>query len=196
MHGKLIYNDDLRQWHELKLDKNTCDWQSVEVVSKIIGLKQVHRYRGCSVTITGRLFFPSTGYYSAGLAIDADKIKPDKDCKPHPVEPDLSSVPIPKSLKDYTVTIQVDYRNRHIDVKVRPSAQNPILLTPWQAYASHYLTGSEDVIWFDCAKKFEVTTASQNPKQNHEIFPSVHGDNSTTFDGTGLNTLIFKCKRP
>jgi hypothetical protein len=56
LHGRLIYNEDLRQWHELKLDNETCDWESVEVVSGKMDMKQVHRYRDCGVTITGRLW--------------------------------------------------------------------------------------------------------------------------------------------
>ena len=89
LHGKLIYHEDLWQWHELELDKKTCDSESVEVFSGKTDEKQVHRYRDCSVTITGRLFFPNAGFV-LGLAIDADKIQPDRDCRPHPVE-DLST---------------------------------------------------------------------------------------------------------
>jgi hypothetical protein len=197
LHGKLIYNEDLRQWHEMKLDKKTCDWESVEVVSIKIDFEQMHRYRGCDVTITGSLFFPTTGYYSLGLAIDVDKIQPDNDCKPHPVQPDLSKVPIPKTVRNYAVTIQVDYRNGgHIDVQVKPTRKSAALLAPWQAYASYYLTGSKDVIWFDCADDFEMTSASQAPKIDHEIIPSVQGDNGTVLDErSGLNTITFQCQR-
>jgi hypothetical protein len=193
LHGKLIYHEDLWQWHELKLDNKTCDSESVEVFSGKIDEKQAHRYRNCSVTITGRLFFPNAGS-ALSLAIDADKIQPDRDCKPHPVD-DLSKVPIPKTVRDYIVTIQVDYINSHTDVKIRQSAQGTTLLTPWQAYASYYLTGGRTVIWFDCAEGFDVIKASQIPKHNDEAIPSVHGDNFTEFDGKGLHTLTFQCQR-
>jgi hypothetical protein len=33
------------------------------------------------------------------------------------------------------------------------------------------------VIWFDCAKGFEVTNASQTPKINHEMFLDGPGGN-------------------
>jgi hypothetical protein len=100
----------------------------------------VHRFRNCGITITGILFTPVTGYYSLGLAIDVDKIRPDNDCKPQPAQPDLSKVPIPKIVKSYVVTIQVDYRNGgHIDVIVRPAAKSKRVLRPWQAYASYFL---------------------------------------------------------
>jgi len=193
LHGKLIYHEDLWQWHELELDKKTCDSESVEVFSGKTDEKQVHRYRDCSVTITGRLFFPNAGFV-LGLAIDADKIQPDRDCRPHPVE-DLSKVPIPETVGGYIVIIQVDYGNDHTDVKIRQSAQSATLLTPWQAYASYYLTGGRTVIWFDCAEEFDIIKANQIPKRNDEIIPSVRGDNFTTFDGRGLHTLTFQCQR-
>jgi hypothetical protein len=193
LHGKLIHHENLWQWHSLELDKKTCDWESVEVFSGKIDEKQIHRYRDCGVTITGRLFFPNAGFV-LGLAIDADKIQPDRDCKPYPVE-DLSKAPIPKTVRDYIVNIQVDYSNNHTDVKIRQSAQSMTLLTPWQAYASYYLTGVGTVIWFDCAKGFDVIKANQIPKGNSEIIPSVRGDNGTVFDGRGLHNLTFQCQR-
>ena len=197
LHGKLTYHDDLRTWHALKPDQNVCAWESIEVVSTKLNWNQVHRFRGCGVTITGNLFTPITGYYSLGLAMDVDRIQPDNDCKPLPIEPDLSKVLFPKTVKSYVVTIKVDYRNGgHVEVMVTPTAQSKIVVKPWQAYASYFLTGARDVIWFDCAKGFEMTKASQTPKNDHEIFPSVRGDNFTGFDkDAGLNTLIIECRR-
>jgi hypothetical protein len=197
LHGKLIYNEDLRQWHELKLDKETCDWESVEVVSGKMDMKQVHRYCDCGVTITGSLFIPITGYYSLGLAMDVDKILSDEGCKPYPNQPDLSKVQIPKNVRSYEVTIQVDYRSKgSIDVKVRPTKKSTALLKPWQAYANYFLTGSRYGIWFDCADGFEMIKANQIPKIDREIFVSMPGDNYTTFsEGSGLNTLTFGCRR-
>ncbi len=198
LHGKLISHEDLRQWLELKLDQQACGWGSVQVNSGLIDLKEMHRFRDCGITITGNLFKPMTGYYSLGLAVDVDKIRPDDDCKPHPVQPDLSKYPIPATVKSYMVTIRVDYRDGgHIDVKVSPTVRSTVTFTPWQAYARYSLTGSPDVIWFDCAHAFEVAGASQSPKMGHRIFLDGSGSNSATFDlKSGLNTLIFQCRRP
>ena len=66
LHGKLTYHDDLRTWHALKPDQNVCAWESIEVVSTKLNWNQVHRFRGCGVTITGNLFTPITGV-RAGL---------------------------------------------------------------------------------------------------------------------------------
>jgi hypothetical protein len=197
LHGKLLYHEDLRTWHEIKLSQKVCNWESIQVISTKLDWNYVHRFRGCAVTITGRLFTPVTGYYSLGLAMDAGKIQPDDDCKPFPIQPDLSKVPIPKTVQQYIVTISVDYRNGgHIDVKVGSTAKGKIALKPWQAYAGYHLTGAADVIWFDCAKGFEMIKADQIPKMNREISPSAPGDNYTGFDeDNGLNTLVFECRR-
>ena len=197
LHGKLIHHEDLRTWHELKLGQKICDWKSIQVISTKLDWNYVHRFHGCAVTITGRLFTPVTGYYSLGLAMDVDKIQTDDGCRPLPVPHDLSHVPVPKTVQNYIVTISVDYRNGgHIGVKVGTTERSKQALTPWQAYASYHLTGAADVIWFDCAEGFEMIKADQVPKLNREISPSVPGDNYTTLDeDSGRNKLIFQCRR-
>ena len=197
LHGRLIYHEDLRTWHALKPDNKVCNWEFIQVISTKLDWNHIHRFRGCGVTITGNLFTPMTGYYSLGLAMDVGKIQPDNDCRPLPVEPDFSKIPVPKNVKSYIVTIKVDYRNGgHIDVIVKPTSKSERVLKPWQTYASYFLTGAADVMWFDCAKGFEMTKASQTPQNDHEISPSAPGDNYTGFDEeSGLNTLTFECRR-
>ena len=97
LHGKLIYHEDLRTWHALKLDQKVCNWESIQVISTKLNWNYVHRFRGCAVTITGNLFTPMTGYYSLGLAMDVDKIQPDDNCKLLPVQADLSKGPVPEA---------------------------------------------------------------------------------------------------
>jgi hypothetical protein len=123
LHGTLVYHDDLRQWLGFKLDRPACRETEIELVfSNSAGWREAKSFRGCGLTIRGKLYEGVTGYYSTEVAIEDAALKPDPSCHPFPVEPDPALVPIPANVKSFHVSISTDYRgigHVHIQVWVR-----------------------------------------------------------------------------
>ncbi len=168
--GKVVYHDEIRQWFGLQLDSPVCG------VDKEIQLLQgggafevdegnayaIEVFRGCRVTVRGALGIPGTGYYSAELYQNADKIEPAKDCVLKPHLPDYSKAKPDSSIRSYRVAMQINYQARggHIVVTAESGAR---ALTPWQAYASYWLTGGY-VFYANCADDFDLTHFAGTPE--------------------------------
>ncbi|HEV2194293.1 MAG TPA: hypothetical protein VGR55_01860 [Candidatus Acidoferrum sp.] len=197
LHGTLIYHDDLRQWLGLRLDHPVCGETEVELVfSNSSAWRRAQSLRGCTLTARGTLYESPTGYYSAKFAIEAT-LKSDPSCRPFPVRPDLSTVPIPTTVRIFRASIVVDYRGKgHVGVEVWKNRGKRLLLKPWQAYVNYILTGGRDVIWFGCQKDFRIANVTQTPKSPGGIFadaPDLTGAALQDLDAT--NTISFSCQR-
>jgi hypothetical protein len=196
LHGTLLVHDELRQWLGIKLDRPACGQKEVELVySKAEGWRKAEALRGCTLTATGKLYDSPTGYYSADIAISDPILKPDPSCHAFPVKPDPYAVPIPPGVTEYQVSITVDYRSKgHIDVRVRQSDDKRVLLKPWQAYVNNTLTGSMDVIWFDCPNDFRIQGISQTPENPNGMFDD-EPTGTVLQDLKGSNVIKFSCKK-
>jgi hypothetical protein len=114
------------------------------------------------VTVHGPLGIPGTGYYSAELYQNADKIEPAQDCVLKPHLPDYSKAKPAPSVRTYRVSMRIDYQARggHIVVTAQSGGKT---LTPWQAYASYWLTGGY-VFYALCAEGFDLTHFTGTPE--------------------------------
>jgi len=166
--GKVVYHDGLRQWFGLQLDAPVCG------VDKEIQLLQgggafevdegnaqaIEVFRSCRVTVQGPVGIPGTGYYSAALYQNVDKIVPEKDCVLKSHLPDYSKAKPNPSIRSYRVSIRIDYLGDHITITARSGDR---ILTPWQAYASYYLTGGFGLYAY-CADGFGVVHFTGTPE--------------------------------
>jgi hypothetical protein len=110
--------------------------------------------------VHGPLGIPGTGYYSAALYQNADKIEPAKDCVLKPHLPDYSKAKPVSSIRSYRVAIRIDYLGDHITITARSGDR---ILTPWQAYASYQLTGDFGLYAY-CAGDFYVAHFTGTPE--------------------------------
>jgi hypothetical protein len=196
LHGRLVYHEDLRDWLGLELDKPACGQHEIQLVFTDAAVwRKAEALRGCSLTVTGKIFDSPTGYYSAGLAVSDPTLRPDSSCHPFPAKPDLSTVPIPSSVDLYHVSITVDYRGRgHVSVHVSDGQNAATSLEPWQAYAHYMLTGGADVIWFGCQKEFQLEQVAQKPPGN-AILPQDDDAGASLRNMEGSNTVTYSCRR-
>lgn len=144
----------------------------------------------------GKLYYSPTGYYSANIAIDDAKLKPNPSCHPFPIRRDPSMTAILKELRIYRACIEVDYGGKsHVTVKVWKDRNPQLSLGPWQAYVDYILTGDRDGVWFGCRKGFEMKDISQLPKSSSGILdlqPGMAGASLQDFNAK--NTITFTCQ--
>jgi len=167
--GKVVYHDEIRQWFELVLDTPTCGQSSVQLLQGGGAFEvdegnahAVEVFRGCRVTVDGPLGIPGTGYYSADMYQNADKIYPDNDCEKQPPLPDYSKATPDNSVRTYRVQMKLDYsaRGGHIFVSAHSGNRK---LAPWQAYASYWLTGGYAFYGY-CAKGYDMSRLRGTPE--------------------------------
>jgi hypothetical protein len=196
LHGQMAYHDDLRQWLGLKLDKRACGQGEIQLVfADATAWRKAEALRGCSLTVDGKIFDSPTGYYSAKLAMSDPMLHTDSSCHPFPVKPDLSTAPIPPSVRLYQVSITVDYRGKgHVGIHVSDGQNGAMPLEPSQAYAHYMLTGSADVIWFGCRKEFQLEHVTQRPAGS-EILSQGDDAGAALRDMQGSNTITYSCQR-
>ncbi len=196
LHGTLIYHNELRQWLGLKLDKETCGEEEIELVFLEAGnWRQAEALRNCQVTVIGILYYGLTGYYSAGMAISDPMVAPDVSCNPFPVKPDLATMPKKANIKRFTAQIVVDYKGAgSVKVRVWEDEQKKAELAPWEPYLSYMITGGRDVIWFHCADSFEISHIEQAPKPKDGWFQDDPNMAGTVLPGE-VNTITFTCER-
>lgn len=156
--------------------------------------RQAEALRDCEVTIVGKLFYSSTGYYSAAMAVTDPAVAPDVTCKPHPVKTDPTLAPKKPNIRTFVAEILVDYRNKgRVVVRVWEDRQRKSELTPWQAYIHYELTGLRDVMWFGCADGFEIRQIRQNPKPKNGLSQDDSSLAGTVLPSETLNTVSFAC---
>jgi len=166
--GVVVYHDELRRWFGLQLTKPVCGSHEVQLLKSggfevdEANAREIETFRGCKVTVTGPLGIPGTGYYSADLYQNVDRIQPAADCVLQLHLPDYSRAKPSPSIDHYRVSMRIDYaaRGGHISVEARSGRRG---LKPWQAYASYWLTGGY-AFYANCAKGFEVTKFTGTPE--------------------------------
>ena len=178
-------HNGLRRWVELRPDAAVCGSTSIQLfeggggsfevdAGNSVGLEAL---RGCSLTITGRLGIPGTGYYSAPFYMNVDRKQPDKGCVPQPPIPNYWHAKPDANVKRYRVHMTVDYKGEG-SVSATATAGSRSL-QPWQAYANYFVT-SEFVIWINCAKGYDLSNMSATPAAHPE-----QTDNNVSIDPDG-----------
>jgi hypothetical protein len=200
--GKVVYHDEIRQWFELVLDSPTCRQSSVQLLQGGGAFEvdegnahAIEVFRGCHVTVEGPLGIPGTGYYSADIYQNADKIDPAKDCLKQLPLPDYSKSKPDRSVRSYRVRTKLDYtaRGGHIFIIAQSGKR---LLSPWQTYASYWLTGGYAFYGY-CAEGFDMTQLRGTPEAKPWMV-----DNYAAMDPEGAVekhirwvTMEFTCRK-
>jgi hypothetical protein len=109
--GKVVFHNDLRGWLSLELQNPVCGEGIVQLVQLDAQKDEasLEVFRGCTVTITGKLGLSGTLYYSAEIYQEVDSIKPAGDCKRQPAFPDFSKVRPDPAVRSYSVKLWFDY---------------------------------------------------------------------------------------
>jgi len=194
LHGTLVHFDELREWLGVKLDQSACGEKVVQLVFTGQRAREVDAYRGCEVTVTGKLYEPATGYYSARLAMQNADVKAAPSCHPQAVQPDPSKVAVPADLTSYEASITVDYRGKGRVAAKAWRIEGAAALEPVQAYVSYELNGAADVLHFNCAGGFEVTNVHQTPKGAEPVSEG-YFETTGLNDLSGVNKLEFRCEK-
>lgn len=197
LHGALIFHDELRHWLGLMPDQPACGQTEIQLVFKDAeSFRRAKSFRGCTITVTGKLYDSPTGYYSADMAIADAELKPDSSCHPLPIEPDVTTAPVPSGLKSYRALITVDYRGKgHVDFRVWENG-NKRMLQPSAAFVRYNITGGGDVIWFGCREGFNVHTIMQTPQPTDGTITRDEEFSGTVLqDLEGINTVEFGCEK-
>ncbi len=111
LEGQLIFHNDVRGWFELKLDRTECGHNSIQLIQFKEKVKPLELFRGCRIRSSGTIDFSPTGYYSADIFQDAEKVGPIGKCVMQPPFPDYSSAKPDKQVREYTVDMRIDYRH-------------------------------------------------------------------------------------
>jgi hypothetical protein len=163
--GKIIFHNDLRQWFELRLDAPVCGENRVQLLAdeNHPSLERtIQTLRGCRVTAHGALGLPGTGYYSAELYQEVDKVAPNAGCLRQQPFPDYSKLRPSPALRNYRVLMWFDYTKPDSPVHGTVS-DGKDTLRPWQQYASYELTGGF-VFYASCADEFSVSDFNGTPE--------------------------------
>ncbi len=201
LHGVLQYHDELREWIGLHLDRPACGERVVQLVflDRDSGLRwrQAKALGGCGVTVTGTLYQPSTGYYSAALAISDPKLEPDASCHPRPLDPDISKAQPLKGLSAYHASIIVEFAGAgHITVTAWQDDPKHTPLQPWQAYVHKTLTGSGELMWVECGEEFAVAQVTRTPPaKEDDIVDDPALGFGVSLDTSTMNVIALDCRR-
>lgn len=159
--GQVVYHDEIRQWFELVLDSPVCGQNSIQLLQgggafevDEGNARAIEVFRGCHVSVEGPMGIPGTGYYSADIYQNVDKIEPDRGCSKKDPLPDYSLAKPDRGVRSYHVSMKLDYsaRGGHVFVTAVSGKRK---LSPWQAYASYWLTGGY-VFYGHCAEGYKM----------------------------------------
>ncbi|QWT19711.1 hypothetical protein KPL74_18415 [Bacillus sp. NP157] len=173
--GQLVIHDNIRGWVELVLDEPTCGMDSVELYSNVEDGPSLWKWKGCHVRSVGTLDFAPNGYFSADVYQTVVSLTPIEACEATPPGPDYSKLAPDPSVHDYRVAMDLIYGEGEHPVVFHVTSHGKEL-TPYEVYASYYLTGSF-VLYGSCGKGFAVDEVWGTP----EAKPS-HFDTPRTMD--------------
>jgi hypothetical protein len=196
LHGTVVYHDELRHWLGFKLDQAACGQIELELMpSDQVGWRRAESLRQCTATVTGKMYYGETGYYSTEMAISAEAMNPDSSCKPFPLKLDPSSIQVPKNLRIYHASITVDVQGKgHSEIKAWRNEKPRLSLTPWDAYIKYFLRGSADAVRFGCREGFVMKNIRQTPKADIEADPDDPNWIWATLTGP-VNKITFTCEK-
>lgn len=200
--GKVVYHYEIRQWFGLQLDTSVCGETEIQLLQgggafevDESNAHQIEIYRGCRVTVHGSLGIPGTGYYSANLYQNVEKIDSEKGCVLKSFLPDYSKAKPNRTIRNYRVSMRFDYsaRGGHININARSGDRN---LSPWQAYADYWLTGGY-ALYAHCATGFDIGSFKGTPEAKPWLI-----DNEIAMDPESAAeehirwiTLDYTCRR-
>lgn len=190
LEGQLVFHDGIRQWFELKLDRPQCEQNSTELVRGDKDWKPLEVLRGCRVRSRGAMGISSTGYYSLETYQFVDKIEAVGSCLRQAPFPDHSKDKPDPAIREYRVTMNVNYGPGDHPVTFHVSSGSKEL-QPWQAYARYDLTGGF-VLYGHCGKGFVVDKVFGTPQANPGHFdePRTSNDMAMFDPETGASSGI------
>jgi len=173
LEGRLVFQDDIRGWWGLELNKPQCGQKSVQLMPKAGQAKALQVLRGCRIKSTGALDFSPTGYYTLDVFQDVERVEPIGRCLMKPPFPDEPPEKPDKRVSAYTVDMHLIYPGP-IRFHVRSGGRT--LRSP-RAYASYFLTGGF-VLYGQCADGFVVDRVFGTPeaRPGHFEEPRMDGD--------------------
>ena len=160
LEGQLVFHNDIRGWFELKLDRAACGHDSIQLLP-FKKAQPLDVLRGCRIRSSGTIDFSPTGYFSADIFQDTEKVEAVGKCVMQPPFADYSSAKPDKHVRTYKVDMHIDYRpgDHPLEFHVWGAGRE---LRPWQAYASYMLTGGF-VLYGHCAEGFIVDKVYGTP---------------------------------
>ena len=196
--GALEYHPGVYAWYGLRPAQPLCGKSAIQLVfSDSAAFRQTHRFVGCTVTASGNLFIPATGYYTADLAILDAHLTPAPSCKQGSPLPDYSAVPIPASLHRYKVTASYDPKTFIFSAQARDAATGKPL-TPWQTYTTDDGNGARDLQRMYCADGFAVsspTDTAGHPSLQANVDPDFPVAIDVAIPSDATVQLSFTCTR-
>jgi hypothetical protein len=138
--GRLIFHDGIRRWFGLVPDQSQCGQSSIELVWAKGSWEPMAVLRGCRVQSRGVLDYSHTGYVSREMFQEVQSIKAAGTCERQPPLPDYSRARPDKSIREYRVEMQVNYRPGDHPIVLHVTSAGTEL-QPSQAYAGYWLTG-------------------------------------------------------
>jgi hypothetical protein len=180
LEGLLIFHNNIRGWFELKLDRSVCGHASVQLVP-FKKAQPLAIFRGCRIRSSGAVDFSPTGYYSADIFQNVEKMEPVGRCIKQQPFPDYSGAKPDERVRSYIVDMHIDYRpgDHPLEFRVQSAGRE---LRPWQAYASYMLTGGY-VLYGYCAKGFVIDKVEGTPDAHPGHFTEPRmPDDAAAFD--------------
>jgi hypothetical protein len=202
VHGLVVLHEGIRTWVELQPDRRVCEQKSIQLLDGGGGSfevdegnsRHIETLRGCRITAHGRLGIPSTGYYSAELYMNVEKVQEDAGCVRQGLLPDYSHARPPKTLRRYRVVMHVHYRDEgKVTAEIISGKRT---YTPWQAYASYMLTGGFSFYGY-CAEGFVMTGLSGTPEAKPWLIDTYAAMDPETAATKGVwdITLRYSCHK-
>ena len=165
LEGRLVFQDDIRGWWDLELDRPQCGQKSVQLIPKDGHAKPLQVLRGCRIKSKGALDFSPTGYYTLDVFQDVKKVEPIGRCLMRPPFPDEPPVKPDRRINAYTVDLHTIYPGP-VRFHVRAGGRT---LRPPRAYASYFLTGGF-VLYGHCGDGFVVDRVFGTPEAKPSHF--------------------------
>ncbi len=197
--GALEYHPGVYAWYGARPAQPVCGQSVIQLgFDDSTQFRDAHRFVGCTVTVTGNLFQPVTGFWSVPLGITDAHLRPVAACKPGQPLPDYSAIPIPASLHRYKVTAAFDPTTLTFSAQTTDATSGKPL-TPWQTYATDLGNGARDLQRMFCANGFHAS----DPRDTHNQ-PDLQANVDPDFpaaievalpDTTTTVKLSFTCTR-
>ncbi|MFZ0664020.1 MAG: hypothetical protein WAM66_15130 [Acidobacteriaceae bacterium] len=196
--GALEYHSGVYAWYGLRPTHPVCGQKVIQLGLNDKGeFRAAHQFVGCEVTVTGNLFVPDTGYWSAPLGITDAHIRAAKTCKPGKPLPDYSTIPIPSALHRYKVAATYTPKTFTFSAQVHDASSGQSL-SPWQRYASDTGNGGRDLQRMFCADGFlasDPKNALNQPDLQANVDPGLPQAIEVAIPSELIVQVSFVCTR-
>lgn len=196
--GTLEYHPGVYAWYGLRPSQPVCGQSVIQIgFGDSAAFRETHRFVGCTVTASGNLFVPDTGYWTAPLGLTDAHLTPAYACKEGAPLPDYSAIPIPASLHRYKVAATYDPKTFTFSAQAHDDATGKPL-SPWQTYASDAGNGARDLQRFACADGFIASNpadAAGHPSLQASVDPDFASTIDVAIPSDAIVQLTFLCTR-